>query len=89
MKHHELKQELGSVDFKLAQNHNRLDEACRLGDYDETKEIAQTMIDLCDHALDCLKVSNSIPLEITRGSGDVFKDLGLEQAPFPTLKGES
>ena len=26
---------------------------------------------------------------ITRGSGDVFKDMGLEQAPFPTLKGEN
>ena len=29
------------------------------------------------------------PPEITRGSGDVFKDMGLEQAPFPTLKGEN
>tara|TARA_R110000851_G_scaffold230418_1_gene383156 strand:- start:347 stop:586 length:240 start_codon:yes stop_codon:yes gene_type:complete len=27
--------------------------------------------------------------EITRGSGDVFKNMGLEQAPFPTLKGEN
>ena len=26
---------------------------------------------------------------ITRGSGDVFKDMGLEQAPFPTLKGKN
>ena len=27
--------------------------------------------------------------EITRGSGDIFKEMGLEQAPFPTLKGKN
>ena len=87
MKQNELKQELGSVDYKLAQNRNMLRKALLYGgDYEGAKEIAQTIIDLCDHALDCLNVSRP---EITRGSGDVFKDLGLEQAPFPTLKGES
>ena len=41
--------------------------------------------DLIEKALEAYAASP----EITRGSGDVFKDMGFDQAPFPTLKGES
>ena len=47
----QLKEELDSINFKLSQLANFMDEAARSGDYEEIKDLAASFIDLCDHAM--------------------------------------
>ena len=53
MTEQELQQDLASVNHKLGQSHVWLSAAYRAGNYDDIKELAQTIIDLCDHAMHC------------------------------------